>query len=100
MRPQPPLLAGASLGRADRNLELGSSALPHCGGTGTISAGRFVSRSAHLRRLVPLRQLFVHCCHGRKKAPTIKGRGTAAPSSRVIPVSLLTEHDGSIHFDI
>src|SRR5262249_44080760 len=34
-----------------------------------------------------------------EKAPAIKGRGAAAPSSRVIPVSLLIEHDGFIHFD-
>src|SRR5262249_24894396 len=33
MRPQPPLLSRASLGRADR--KLGSSTLAHCGGTGT-----------------------------------------------------------------
>src|SRR5215472_2722469 len=33
------------------------------------------------------------------KAPAIDGQGTAAPPSRVIPVSLLTEHDSFIHFD-
>ena len=34
-----------------------------------------------------------------EKAPAIDGRGPSAPSSRVIPVSLLIEHDGFIHFD-
>src|SRR6516164_8291557 len=34
-----------------------------------------------------------------KKAPAIDGQGPSAPPSRVIPVSLLIEHDGFIHFD-
>src|SRR5215831_19715663 len=34
-----------------------------------------------------------------KIAPAVDDRGTAAPPSRVIPVSLLTEHDSFIHFD-
>src|SRR5215472_14876998 len=34
-----------------------------------------------------------------EKAPAIDGRGPSAPSSRVIPVSLLIEHYGFIHFD-
>src|SRR6516165_7239252 len=32
-----------------------------------------------------------------KKAPAIDGQGPSAPPSRVIPVSLLIEHDGLIH---
>src|SRR5262245_25853100 len=92
MRSQPPLLAGASLGRVDRNLELGSSALPHCGGTGTISAGRFVSRSDHLQRLVHLRQIFVRRCHRRKKAPAIDGRGKLAERSETSSSALSALH--------
>src|SRR6516225_3364257 len=34
-----------------------------------------------------------------KKAPAIDGQGPSAPPSRVIPVSLLIEHDCFIHFD-
>src|SRR5262245_58100352 len=40
-----------------------------------------------------------HLSPWTEKAPAIDGQGTAAPPSRVIPVSLLTEHDSFIHFD-
>ena len=39
---------------------------------------RFLSRFARRAGLVHLRQTFVHRCHRRKKAPTIKGRGKLA----------------------
>src|SRR5262249_30621803 len=38
-------------------------------------------------------------CRGKKGPSRLTGPGPAAPPSRVISVSLLTEHDGSIHFD-
>src|SRR5262249_26244721 len=53
----------------------------------------YVRSNASLVALPP----FVHRCH--KKPLPLTGRGAAAPPSRVIPVSLLIEHDGLIHFD-
>jgi len=38
--------------------------------------GHFLGKArSHLWGLVHLHQRFVRCYHGRKKAPTIKGRG-------------------------
>jgi hypothetical protein len=36
---------------------------------------------------------------GTKRPQPLTGQGAAAPPSSVIPVSLLIEHDGFIHFD-